>query len=197
MAVLPSADNATEVPCSACPTTSLPTSFGPCCVNCASANCDERSRATKIRIDAQDDLDDLTCEIGQPRGIIEAPLDRDVGRPDSACVDGSPYTTTSVPSCLCVPKSCVKRPTAAADGVTVIQATGDLACWIYRGGPVEPWDPPKGAIRILKTVRILRRIAKIWKRVGPTALSRVWPGDHSVIVSRHPGPQGPITFEAD
>jgi hypothetical protein len=50
----------------------VPTSFGPCCVNCASANCDEKSRATKtkIRIDAPNNLDDPACEIGQPRGVI-------------------------------------------------------------------------------------------------------------------------------
>jgi hypothetical protein len=75
MAVLPSPDSATDWPIP----TPVPTSIGPCCVNCASANCDERSRATKIRIDAANDLDDPTCEIGQPRGIIEAPLDRVVG----------------------------------------------------------------------------------------------------------------------
>jgi hypothetical protein len=86
------------------PTAPVPTSFGPCCVNCASANCDERSRATKIRIDAQNDLNDPTCEIGQPRGVIEPPLDRVVGRADGRsqpwvglpCVRGygSLYTTS-------------------------------------------------------------------------------------------------------
>ena len=86
----------------ALPTAPLPTSFGPCCVNCANASCGERSSATKIRIDAPNDLDDQTCEMGRPRGIIEAPLDRVVGRAGGpshlgrACVRGygSPYTTS-------------------------------------------------------------------------------------------------------
>src|SRR5215467_4070300 len=48
MAVLPSADSATEWPCSAKgPTTSLPTSFDPCCANCASASSGETSNAEK------------------------------------------------------------------------------------------------------------------------------------------------------
>ncbi len=53
MAVLPSAESATDDPCSAPPfalaTAPVPTSFGPCCVNCASASCDEKSSAAKIR----------------------------------------------------------------------------------------------------------------------------------------------------
>jgi hypothetical protein len=49
MAVLPSADSATEPP--AFPTAPVPSSSGPCCVNCASAICDEKSRAAEIRAD--------------------------------------------------------------------------------------------------------------------------------------------------
>src|SRR5450759_1358304 len=39
MAVLPSAERDTERPCSAFPTALEPTSFGPCCENCATAVC--------------------------------------------------------------------------------------------------------------------------------------------------------------
>src|SRR5271167_1085669 len=49
MAVLPSADSAIEVPWSALPSPPVPTSFGPCCVNCASASCDEKSSAATAR----------------------------------------------------------------------------------------------------------------------------------------------------
>jgi hypothetical protein len=55
MAVLPSEDSATETPCKAAPTAPAPTSFGPCCVNCASASCDEKSSAAEIRTD--DEID--------------------------------------------------------------------------------------------------------------------------------------------
>jgi hypothetical protein len=86
-----------------------------CCVNCANASCGERSRATKIRIDAANDLDDPTCEIGQSRGVIEAPLDGSLGG-RVGCVRGygSPYTTTRAPACCCLPKTCSKRPTNVA-----------------------------------------------------------------------------------
>src|SRR5262249_13743875 len=43
MAVLPSADSATEVACQAFPTAPVPTSLLPCCVNCASAGCESTS----------------------------------------------------------------------------------------------------------------------------------------------------------
>ena len=52
MAVLPSADSATDQPCSASPTTAVPTSFDPCCENCASASCDEKSSVAEIRANA-------------------------------------------------------------------------------------------------------------------------------------------------
>jgi hypothetical protein len=39
-------------------------------VNCASASCEERSSAAKIKIDAPNKLDDPTFEIGQARGVI-------------------------------------------------------------------------------------------------------------------------------
>ena len=42
----------------------------PCCVNCASASCDEKSSAAKIRTDARNSH---ACEIGQTRSVIEAP----------------------------------------------------------------------------------------------------------------------------
>src|SRR5208282_6573826 len=52
MAVLPSADTATEVPWSTCgPAAPLPTSFDPCCVNCASAGCETQMSAAKTRTD--------------------------------------------------------------------------------------------------------------------------------------------------
>jgi len=69
-AVLPSADSATETPCSAFPAARVPTSFGPCCVNCASASCDEKRRLAKIRTDAANNFDDLTFEIVQTRAAI-------------------------------------------------------------------------------------------------------------------------------
>jgi hypothetical protein len=47
LAVLPSADSATEKPWSAFPTAPVPTSFGPCCVNCASASSGKTSSAEK------------------------------------------------------------------------------------------------------------------------------------------------------
>jgi hypothetical protein len=56
MAVLPSADSATEKPWVAPPTASVPTSFGPCCVNWAYASCDEKSTVPRIRTDAAHDL---------------------------------------------------------------------------------------------------------------------------------------------
>src|SRR5277367_1317598 len=52
MAVLPSPDNATDQPCRANPAAPVPTSLGPCCVNCAGASCDEKRRPAKIRKDA-------------------------------------------------------------------------------------------------------------------------------------------------
>jgi hypothetical protein len=39
-------------------------------MDCASASCDETSSVAEIRTDAANDLDDLTCEIGQTRAII-------------------------------------------------------------------------------------------------------------------------------
>src|SRR5450759_1713700 len=72
MAVLPSADSATDQPWSALPTAPVPTSFGPCCENCASASCDEKSSVAEIRTDAPNNLDNLTDEIGQTRAVIEA-----------------------------------------------------------------------------------------------------------------------------
>ena len=39
MAVLPSAESATDQPCSASPTAKVPASFDPSCENCASAGC--------------------------------------------------------------------------------------------------------------------------------------------------------------
>jgi hypothetical protein len=74
MAVLPSADSATEMPCSAFPTAAVPTSFGPCCENCASAGCDEKRRLARIRTNAATDFDDLTFEIVQTRAAIAVPL---------------------------------------------------------------------------------------------------------------------------
>ena len=64
------AANATETPCTTPPTASLPTSFGPCCVNCANDSCDETSRTAKARIDVPKTLDDLKCEIGQTGAVI-------------------------------------------------------------------------------------------------------------------------------
>jgi hypothetical protein len=54
------------------PTAPVPTSFGPCCENCASVSCDEKSSAAKIRTDAPNDLDDFKREIGQARPVIGA-----------------------------------------------------------------------------------------------------------------------------
>jgi hypothetical protein len=62
MAVLPSADSATEAPWREVPAAPVPTSFGPCCTNCASASCDDKSRAAKIRTVA-------LIEIGQIRAV--------------------------------------------------------------------------------------------------------------------------------
>src|SRR5580704_9999329 len=67
--VLPSADNATEKPCCAAPTAPLPTSFGPCCANCASAARGERSIIAEIRIK------NPAGEISQTRSVIERPID--------------------------------------------------------------------------------------------------------------------------
>src|ERR1035437_10995812 len=47
MAVLPSAERATEEPCQAFPD-AVPTNFGPCCVNCAAAVWATRSMPTKV-----------------------------------------------------------------------------------------------------------------------------------------------------
>src|SRR5580704_13525275 len=58
VAVLPSADNATEKPCWAAPTAPVPTSFGPCCVNCASAISDEKNSVAENRTDARNSLGD-------------------------------------------------------------------------------------------------------------------------------------------
>jgi hypothetical protein len=57
MAVLPSPDSATDQPSLAEPTAPVPTSFGPCCVNCANASCDEKSSAAEIRTAAPYSLD--------------------------------------------------------------------------------------------------------------------------------------------
>src|ERR1700750_2138218 len=72
MAVLPLADSATEAPCSAFPTAPVPTSFGPCCENCACAGCDEKSSVAKTRTDAADNPGVLACAVGQTPGVIEA-----------------------------------------------------------------------------------------------------------------------------
>src|SRR5271169_7188094 len=60
MAVLPSADTATERPWLASPTAPVPTSFGPCCVNCASASCDEKSRVAENRTEKTMRLNDIS-----------------------------------------------------------------------------------------------------------------------------------------
>jgi hypothetical protein len=81
MAVLPSPDTATDMPCWAFPTAPVPISFDPCCVNCPcdpcccpGASCNENRMAAKIPTDAPNNLDDLRCEIGQIRAVILAPL---------------------------------------------------------------------------------------------------------------------------
>src|SRR5262249_34408961 len=48
MAVLPSSDTATELPCWAFPTASLATSLGPCCTKSASAGCAGQSSVAAI-----------------------------------------------------------------------------------------------------------------------------------------------------
>jgi hypothetical protein len=73
MAVLPSADSATEKPCSAAPSALVPTNFGPSCENCAIANCDEKSRAPTIRTDALNDRDERKCDMGQTCVVIGPP----------------------------------------------------------------------------------------------------------------------------
>jgi hypothetical protein len=50
MAVLPSADSATEVRWDAFPTELLPTSFAPCCWYTADAGCDAQSAARARRM---------------------------------------------------------------------------------------------------------------------------------------------------
>src|SRR5271169_1893573 len=65
MAVLPSPDNATDQPWPANPAAPVPTSLGPCCVNCAGASCGEKRRPAKIRADANT-LDE--------RAVMMAPL---------------------------------------------------------------------------------------------------------------------------
>jgi hypothetical protein len=62
MAVSPSADSATEKPCSELPTGRVPTSFGPCCVNCASASSGETSNAAKPAAAAPKKIGHLRAE---------------------------------------------------------------------------------------------------------------------------------------
>src|SRR5256885_200789 len=68
MAVLPSEDSATEMPCAAAPFAPEPTSFGPCCENWASAIWDEKSRPAKNSTESPNILNDpayvrrSTCE---------------------------------------------------------------------------------------------------------------------------------------
>src|SRR3974377_2159965 len=82
MAVLPSPDPATEKPCSTkVPTPAVPPSFGPCCANCASASCDEKSSMTEIRTDAPNIFAALTC------AFIEAPCQRAIS--GYACLRGT------------------------------------------------------------------------------------------------------------
>src|SRR5271168_1997074 len=49
----------------------MPTSFGPCCVNCACASCDEKASAPKIRTKAPKNL---ACDIDQSHAVIPAPV---------------------------------------------------------------------------------------------------------------------------
>src|ERR1700722_1199304 len=68
MAVLPSADSATEEPSPALPTAPLPTSFGPCCkCTWARASCDDKSSAAETRINATNNFD------GSGRAITRSP----------------------------------------------------------------------------------------------------------------------------
>jgi hypothetical protein len=56
MAVLPSAERDTDVPCEAgcaCPAASVATNFGPCCVNWAKAGWEESRMAQMKRINAR------------------------------------------------------------------------------------------------------------------------------------------------
>src|ERR1700678_531497 len=71
MAVFPSADSATDRPWLAFPTAPLPTSFGPCWVNCASATWEEESSVAKISTDAPNNLTTFTLENNGTHVVIE------------------------------------------------------------------------------------------------------------------------------
>src|SRR5262245_7317435 len=73
MAVLPSADSATERPWLAVPTDPLPTSFGPCCANCAGAGPVESSSAAQMASVAHDavDVDDPSIRSRRKSALVQ------------------------------------------------------------------------------------------------------------------------------
>jgi hypothetical protein len=108
-------------------------------------------KATKIRIDAPSDLDDQTCEIGQPYGVIEAPLDRVVGRVcgPSAFVVTVPYTTSHAPSLLLRAK---KLSTEASIS--------------WRKRPRRSQSPSSRNLQIVATYVAIDRVTREWRTLN-------------------------------
>src|SRR6266566_6685202 len=88
---------------------------------CARPNCDEKNSAAKIRAKPPNNLDDLTCEIGQARAVIETSCrirnqtpDPEFGmicaraclaRPTAAPNRTRPPASLDIEFCMCCPPS--------------------------------------------------------------------------------------------